>query len=85
MTTPLHLLSISDNSLPEFETFSNHTEETKSGGTTTYAENSLPKYDSFHFEIKSDRGELSRAVIETIDEIDVFSYRRFYGFGGWLS
>ncbi|GKA87763.1 hypothetical protein Tco_0809527 [Tanacetum coccineum] len=65
---------------------SNHTEETKSGGTTTYAENSLPKYDSFHFEIESDRGELSRAVMETIDEIDAFfSYRRFYGFGGRLS
>ncbi|GKF16370.1 hypothetical protein Tco_0061288 [Tanacetum coccineum] len=63
-------LSHSDNSLPEFETFSNHTVETKSGSTTTHSENSLPEYDSFHFEIKSDQGELSRAVMETIDEID---------------
>ncbi|GJV85842.1 hypothetical protein Tco_1525740 [Tanacetum coccineum] len=65
-------LSHSDYSLPEFETFSNHTEETRSGSTTTHAENSLPEYDSFHFEIESDQGELSRVVMETIDEIDAF-------------
>nr|GEV74581.1 hypothetical protein [Tanacetum cinerariifolium] len=35
-------LSYSDNSLPKFETFSNHTEETSSGSTTTHADNSLP-------------------------------------------
>ncbi|GKA27767.1 hypothetical protein Tco_0713935 [Tanacetum coccineum] len=44
-------LSYSDNSLPEFESFSDHTEETSSGSTTTHANNSLPEYDSFHFEI----------------------------------
>ncbi|GKC31514.1 reverse transcriptase domain-containing protein [Tanacetum coccineum] len=65
-------LSHSDNSLPEFETFSNHTEETRSDSTTTHAENSLPGYDSFYFEIKSDQGELSRVVMETIIEIDSF-------------
>ncbi|GKD21453.1 hypothetical protein Tco_1223156, partial [Tanacetum coccineum] len=37
-------LSYSDNSLPEFETFSYHTEETSSGSTTTHADNSLPDY-----------------------------------------
>ncbi|GKA69615.1 hypothetical protein Tco_0775679 [Tanacetum coccineum] len=42
-------LSYSDNSLPEFETFSDHTEETSSGSTTTHADNSLPEYDSFLF------------------------------------
>ncbi|GKB80145.1 hypothetical protein Tco_0947040, partial [Tanacetum coccineum] len=41
--------SFSDNSLPEFETFSDHTEETRSGSTTTHASNSLPEYDSFLF------------------------------------
>ncbi|GKE34245.1 hypothetical protein Tco_1453567 [Tanacetum coccineum] len=41
-----------------------------SGSTTTYAKNSLPEYDSFHFEIESDQGELSRVVMETINEID---------------
>ncbi|GKB46362.1 hypothetical protein Tco_0897115 [Tanacetum coccineum] len=51
---------------------SNHTEETRSGSTTIHAKNSLPKYDSFHFEIESDQGELSRAVMETIDKIDAF-------------
>nr|GEY59789.1 hypothetical protein [Tanacetum cinerariifolium] len=38
-------LSYSDNSLPEFETFSDHTEEMSSGSTTTHADNSLPEYD----------------------------------------
>ncbi|GJV05802.1 hypothetical protein Tco_1343458 [Tanacetum coccineum] len=51
---------------------SNHTEETRSGSTTVHAENSLPEYDSFHFEIESDQGELSRVVMETIDEIEAF-------------
>ncbi|GJR41689.1 hypothetical protein Tco_1309792 [Tanacetum coccineum] len=39
-------LSHSDNSLSEFETFSDHTEETRSGSTTTHANNSLPEYDA---------------------------------------
>ncbi|GKA83987.1 hypothetical protein Tco_0805582 [Tanacetum coccineum] len=42
-------LSNSNNSLPEFETFSDHTEETRSGSTTTHANYSLPEYDSFLF------------------------------------
>ncbi|GKE16711.1 hypothetical protein Tco_1424288, partial [Tanacetum coccineum] len=46
--------------------------QTRSGSTTTHTENSLPEYDSFHFEIESDQGELSRVVMETIDEIDDF-------------
>ncbi|GJV79721.1 hypothetical protein Tco_1515591 [Tanacetum coccineum] len=36
-------LSYSDNSLPEFETFSDHTEETSSGSTTTHFDNSFPE------------------------------------------
>nr|GEY05005.1 hypothetical protein [Tanacetum cinerariifolium] len=49
----------SDNSLslPEFETFCDHTEETGSGSTTTHADNSLPEYDSFCFEIEPDQEE----------------------------
>ncbi|GKA41530.1 hypothetical protein Tco_0734190 [Tanacetum coccineum] len=43
-------LSFSDNSLPEFESFSDHTEETRSGNTTTHANYSLPEYESFHFD-----------------------------------
>nr|GEY17965.1 hypothetical protein [Tanacetum cinerariifolium] len=38
-------LSYSDNFLPEFETFSDHMEETRSGNTTTHADYSLPEYD----------------------------------------
>nr|GEU51958.1 hypothetical protein [Tanacetum cinerariifolium] len=56
-------LSYSDNSLPEFETFSNHTEEMNSGSTTTHADYSLSKYDSFLFEIEPDQGMLTSVVI----------------------
>ncbi|GJY04109.1 hypothetical protein Tco_0370049 [Tanacetum coccineum] len=59
-------LSYSVNFLPEFETFSDHKEETSSGSTTTHADNSLPEYDSFHFEIEPDQGELTNVVMETI-------------------
>ncbi|GJZ93610.1 hypothetical protein Tco_0665813 [Tanacetum coccineum] len=52
-----------DNSLPEFETFSDHTEETRSDSTTTHANNSLPEYDSFLFEIEPDQGGLTSVVI----------------------
>ncbi|GKD79214.1 hypothetical protein Tco_1341835, partial [Tanacetum coccineum] len=43
-------LSFSDNSLPEFESFSDHLKETRSGSTTTHANYSLPEYESFHFD-----------------------------------
>ncbi|GKD59980.1 hypothetical protein Tco_1297489 [Tanacetum coccineum] len=43
-----------------------HKEETSSGSTTTHADNSLPEYDSFHFEIEPDQGELTNVVMETI-------------------
>ncbi|GKF14269.1 hypothetical protein Tco_0055731, partial [Tanacetum coccineum] len=42
-------------SLPEFETSSDYTEETRSGSTTTHANYSLPEYDSFLFEIEPDQ------------------------------
>nr|GEV44571.1 hypothetical protein [Tanacetum cinerariifolium] len=53
----------SDNSLflPEFETFCDHTEETRSGNTT-HANDSLPEYDSFCFEIEPDRERLINLV-----------------------
>ncbi|GJV29020.1 hypothetical protein Tco_1385468 [Tanacetum coccineum] len=55
--------SYSDNSLPEFEIFSDHTEETRSSSTTTHANYSLPEYDSFLFEIELDQGRLTDIVI----------------------
>nr|GEV16196.1 hypothetical protein [Tanacetum cinerariifolium] len=57
-------LSYSNNSLPKFETLSDHTEETSSGSTTTHADNSLPEYDSFLFEIEPSQGELISVVME---------------------
>ncbi|GJY79217.1 hypothetical protein Tco_0485018 [Tanacetum coccineum] len=52
-----------DNSLPEFETFSDHTEETRSGRLTSVviSDNSndplmeLPQFESFHFDPSSPR------------------------------
>nr|GFA71599.1 hypothetical protein [Tanacetum cinerariifolium] len=35
--------SLSDNLSPEFETFCDHTKETRSGNTTTHADDSLPE------------------------------------------
>nr|GEX63871.1 hypothetical protein [Tanacetum cinerariifolium] len=43
-----------------------HTEETSSGSTTTHADNSLPKYDSFLFDIEPVQGELTSVVMEDI-------------------
>ncbi|GJW61564.1 hypothetical protein Tco_0110899 [Tanacetum coccineum] len=55
--------SRSYNSLPEFETFSDHTEETRSSSTTIHVNNSLPENDSFPFEIEPDQGGLISVVI----------------------
>nr|GEU43774.1 hypothetical protein [Tanacetum cinerariifolium] len=57
-------LSYSDNSLPEYETFINHTEETNSSSTTTHADYSVTKYDSFLFEIEPDQGKLTSIVMK---------------------
>nr|GFA23852.1 hypothetical protein [Tanacetum cinerariifolium] len=75
-------LSYTDISSLEFETFSYHTKETSSGSTTTYANNSLPEYDLFLFEIEPDQGELTSIVMNDspdnstndplMDEIDLF-------------
>nr|GEY37116.1 hypothetical protein [Tanacetum cinerariifolium] len=59
-------LSYSDNSLPEFETFSDHTNETSSGSTTTHAVNSLLEYDSFLFEIEPDQDVLTSIAMDDI-------------------
>ncbi|GKD95929.1 hypothetical protein Tco_1379826 [Tanacetum coccineum] len=56
-------LSFLDNSLPEFESFSDYLEETRSGSTTTHANYSLPKYESFHF----DNPSLPRPLPEPSD------------------
>nr|GFB82812.1 hypothetical protein [Tanacetum cinerariifolium] len=50
--------SLLDNFLPKFETFYDHTEETRSDNTTTHADNSLPEYESFCFEIEPDQERL---------------------------
>ncbi|GJZ39404.1 hypothetical protein Tco_0585967 [Tanacetum coccineum] len=44
-------LSHLDNSLPEFLSFNDLSEETRSGSTTTHANYSLPEYDSFLFRL----------------------------------
>nr|GEX67341.1 hypothetical protein [Tanacetum cinerariifolium] len=49
--------SISDTFSPEFETFCDHTEETRSN-ITTHADDSLLEYDSFCFEIEPNQERL---------------------------
>nr|GFB74620.1 hypothetical protein [Tanacetum cinerariifolium] len=56
--------SLSNNSLLEFETFSDHTEETRSASTTIH--DSLPEYDSFCFEIEPDQEKLTSVVMNDI-------------------
>nr|GEX49663.1 hypothetical protein [Tanacetum cinerariifolium] len=60
--------SLSGNSLPEFETFSDHTEEMSSGSTTNHAYNSLPEYDTFCFEIEPDQERLTSVVKNDISD-----------------
>ncbi|GJV95136.1 hypothetical protein Tco_1546713 [Tanacetum coccineum] len=61
-------LSHSDNSLPEFESFSDDTEETRSGSTTTHANYSLPEYELFHFEIEPDAPVIDNFNVLNNDE-----------------
>nr|GEY04492.1 reverse transcriptase domain-containing protein [Tanacetum cinerariifolium] len=46
--------SLLDNFSPEFKTFCDHSEETRSGNTT-HANYSLPEYDLFYFKIEPDQ------------------------------
>nr|GEV56094.1 hypothetical protein [Tanacetum cinerariifolium] len=59
--------SLSDNFSPEFETFCNHTEETRSGNTT-HANDSLLEYDSFCFEIEPDHERLINIMKNDISD-----------------
>nr|GFC47296.1 hypothetical protein [Tanacetum cinerariifolium] len=72
--------SLLDNFSPEFETFCDHTEETRSGNTT-HANYSLPEYDSFCFEIEPDQERLINLVENDnsdssndplLEEVDLF-------------
>nr|GFC55676.1 hypothetical protein [Tanacetum cinerariifolium] len=67
-STLIPILEESDNylSLPETETFYDHTEETRSDNTTNHANYSLPEYDSFRFEIEPNQGELFSVVMNNI-------------------
>nr|GEX79720.1 hypothetical protein [Tanacetum cinerariifolium] len=67
--------SLSDNFSPEFETFCDHTEETRSGNTTTHADDSLPEYDSFCFEIELDQNRLIKVVINDNNELECLDSR----------
>nr|GEV89602.1 reverse transcriptase domain-containing protein [Tanacetum cinerariifolium] len=59
--------SLSDNFSPEFETFCDHTKETRSGNTT-HADNSLPESDQFCFEIEPDQERLINLVKNDIPD-----------------
>nr|GEU81925.1 hypothetical protein [Tanacetum cinerariifolium] len=53
--------------LPEFETFCDHSKETR-GGKTTHADNSLPEYDSFCFKIEPGQERLINLVKNDISD-----------------
>ncbi|GJX48720.1 hypothetical protein Tco_0273910 [Tanacetum coccineum] len=78
-------LSHSGNSLPEFESFSDHTEETRSGSTTTHANYSLPEYDSFLFEIEPDQGGLTSVVISNHSNDPLLELPEFESFHFYLN
>nr|GFA10872.1 hypothetical protein [Tanacetum cinerariifolium] len=59
--------SLLDNFSPEFETFCDHSEETRSGNTT-HDDNSLPEYDSFCFGIEPDQERLINLVKNDIPD-----------------
>nr|GFA17348.1 hypothetical protein [Tanacetum cinerariifolium] len=58
---------LSANFSPEFETFCDHSKETRSGNTT-HADNSLPEYDSFCFENKPDQERLINVAKSNITD-----------------
>nr|GEY52942.1 hypothetical protein [Tanacetum cinerariifolium] len=60
--------SLSDNFSPEFKTFCDHSEETRSVNTTTHADDSLPEYDSFCFEIEPDQERLIKVFKNDISD-----------------
>nr|GEX17783.1 hypothetical protein [Tanacetum cinerariifolium] len=60
--------SLSDNFSPEFDNFCDHTEETRSGITTTHADDSLPEYDLLCFEIEPDQERLINVVKSDISD-----------------
>nr|GFB50304.1 hypothetical protein [Tanacetum cinerariifolium] len=59
--------SLLDNFSPEFETFCDHSEETRSGNTT-HANYSLPEYDSFCFKIELDQERLINLMKNNISD-----------------
>nr|GEZ02482.1 hypothetical protein [Tanacetum cinerariifolium] len=60
--------SLSDNLSPEFKTFCDHMKETRSGNTTTHANDSLPEYDSLCFKIEPDQEKLIKVVKNDIPD-----------------
>ncbi|GJZ20069.1 hypothetical protein Tco_0556659, partial [Tanacetum coccineum] len=71
-------LSHLDNSLPEFETFRDHTKETRSGSTTTHANYSLPEYDLFLFEIEPDQERLISIDNSNDSLLEIPEFESFY-------
>ncbi|GJW08286.1 hypothetical protein Tco_1570709 [Tanacetum coccineum] len=63
--------SYSDKSLPEFEPFSDDTEETRSGSTITHVNNSLPEYDSFLFMSRSRIARILKTLVLMVLSIHI--------------
>ncbi|GKC33627.1 hypothetical protein Tco_1046011 [Tanacetum coccineum] len=72
-----NIKSLKNNPTPDHV---DHTEETRSGSTTTHANNSLPKYDSFLFEVEPDQGGLTGIVISDNSNDPLLELREFESF-----
>ncbi|GJZ33444.1 hypothetical protein Tco_0578880 [Tanacetum coccineum] len=71
-------LSHLDNSLPEFETSSDYTKETRSDSTTTHTNYSLSEYDSFLFEIEPDEEGLISIDNSNDPILEIPEFESFY-------
>ncbi|GJT95989.1 hypothetical protein Tco_1091507 [Tanacetum coccineum] len=79
--TPDHVFKSSFSfSIPVTDSNSDHTEETRSGSTTTHANNSLPEYDSFLFEVEPDQRRLISVVISDNSNNPLLELPKFESF-----
>ncbi|GJY31182.1 hypothetical protein Tco_0414677 [Tanacetum coccineum] len=71
------LLSHSDDSLPDYETFCFDIEEKSSGSTTSYSDHSLPDYETFCFDIDHQE-EKSSGSTTSHSDLSLPNYKSFY-------
>ncbi|GJY86487.1 hypothetical protein Tco_0500513 [Tanacetum coccineum] len=71
------LLSHSDDSLPDYETFFFDIEEKSSGSTTSHSDHSLPDYEAFCFDVDHIK-EKSSGSTTSHSDLSLLEYESFY-------